>query len=105
MFRGITLKVKASAMLLFVATILCWPQVQQPGTEIAGEMIRLGMSREAVLIALSDCCKPTPFGDTELIVPARDISRGVLFGGKIYLEHGKVTGIAPDRDWSTDQAS
>jgi hypothetical protein len=68
-------------------------------------MIQLGMSRDAVLMALSDCCKPTPFGDTELLVPARDIGHGVLFGGRIYFEHGKVVGIAADRDWSTEQAS
>jgi hypothetical protein len=104
-----SLKRKASAtrltILLLVATILCWPQAQQPGTEIAGEMIRLGMSKTAVLMALSNCCKPVPLGETELIVPARDISSGVLFGGKVYLERGKVTGIAPDRDWSAERAS
>jgi hypothetical protein len=99
------ISVRMLALLIFTA-ILCWPQSAQPGTEIGGEMIRLGMNRERVSKILSGCCNPVPFGDGNIFVRAREGSSPVVFGGTVYFgRDGKVSGIAADRYWSPEQES
>jgi hypothetical protein len=101
------MKTAMKAITLFVFTaILCWPQPQQPGTEIGGEVITLGMSREQVLKTLSSCCNPASFSDNTIFVRARKGSYPTVFGGTVYLDgDGKVSGVAADRYWNTDQNS
>jgi hypothetical protein len=95
---------KSMMLFVFIAA-LCWPQPQQTGTEIGGEVIRLGMSREQALKMLSSCCNPA-LGANTIFVQARKDSYPVVFGGTVYLDRvGKVSGIAADRYWNTDHNS
>ena len=61
------------------------------------------MQKQEALKKLSVCCKTVPFGDAAVIISdKRNINRGF---GMVYFDHGKVSGIAADKDTSFKPAS
>lgn len=78
-------------------------QSAQPGTTVGGELLRLDMGRQEVLSRFSSCCVTTPLGSTQVIVQSKK-SMSYELGGIVYFEHGKVSGLASDRSWSSGEA-